>query len=65
MKRLLYIMFLLTTLVLTNSCKNVDEEPVVNLGYDSNYHVPDAEPLTEEDFAVIAAQRAEYDQNAK
>ncbi len=48
-----------------SSCKHVDEEPTINLGYDQNYYVPDPEPMTAEDSAVVAAQKAEYEQNAK
>ena len=47
------------------SCKHVDEEPEINLGYEQNYYVPDPEPMTAEDSAVVAAQKAEYELNAK
>lgn len=47
------------------SCEHIDEEPPLNLGYDSNIVVPDPVPLTHADSLVIQAQQAEYDQNAK
>lgn len=47
------------------SCKHVDEEPALNRGYKKNVRMPDAEPMTAEDSAVVAAQKAEYEQNAK
>jgi hypothetical protein len=47
------------------SCKKVDEEPALNRGYKKNVRMPDAEPMTAEDSAVVAAQKAEYEQNAK
>ena len=47
------------------SCKHVDEEPEINLGYEQNYYVPDPEPMTAEDSALVAAQQAEYELNAK
>ena len=47
------------------SCKHVEEEPEINLGYKKNIRVPDAEPMTAEDSVFVAAQKAEYEQNAK
>lgn len=47
------------------SCKHVDEEPEVNSGYDTEIPLPKAEPMTAEDSAVVAAQKAEYELNAK
>ena len=47
------------------SCKHVDEEPALNRGYKKNVRMPDAEPMTAEDSAVVAAQKAESEQNAK
>ena len=51
--------------IVLTSCKHVDEEPEINLGYEQNYYVPDPEPMTAEDSAVVAAQKAEYELNAK
>jgi hypothetical protein len=48
-----------------SACKHVDEEPALNRGYKKNIRVPDAEPMTAEDSAIVAAQKAEYEQNAK
>lgn len=47
------------------SCKNVGEEPALNRGYKKNIRMPDAEPMTAEDSAFVAAQQAEYEQNAR
>ena len=47
------------------SCKNVDEEPALNRGYKKNIRMPDAEPMTAEDSAFVAAQQAEHEQNAR
>ena len=55
----------LATALALSSCKNVDDEPALNQGYDTNFRVPDAEPMTAEDSAVVAAQQAEYELNAK
>ena len=65
MKKLIYILIAAAAVTWTTSCKNVDEEPKLNEGYATNYRVPDPEPLTDEDKAVIAAQKAEYEENAK
>lgn len=51
--------------VALTSCKHVDEEPKLNEGYATDYRVPDAEPMTAEDSAVVAAQQEEYNLNAK
>lgn len=47
------------------SCKHVDEEPALNLGYETNIRVPDAENMTAADSAYVTAQQAEYELNAK
>jgi len=51
--------------VILVSCKGYDEEPALNKGYATHYRVPDPEPLTAEDSALVAAQQAEYELNAK
>jgi hypothetical protein len=51
--------------VVLTSCKKVDEEPALNRGYKKDIRMPDAEPMTAEDSAVVAAQKAEYELNAK
>ena len=48
-----------------SSCKHIDEEPALNKGYATEYRVPEPEPMTAEDSAFVAAQQAEYEQNAK
>lgn len=65
MKRTIYIFVAMMTLVWAASCKNVSDEPELNRGYDTNYRVPDPEPMTAEDSAIVAAQQLEYDTNAK
>lgn len=47
------------------ACKHIDEEPQLNQGYDTSIRMPDAEEMTAEDSAVVAAQKAEYELNAK
>ena len=64
MKRLLYIAMTAMAVAVTTACKNVDEEPHINQGYATSYRVPDAEPMTAEDSAIVAAQQLEYDTNA-
>lgn len=50
--------------VICSSCgEKLDEEPPVNAGYKTNIRVPDPEPLTAEDQALIDAQQKEYDEN--
>jgi hypothetical protein len=43
----------------------VEEEVEINTGNKTHIRVPDPEPMTAEDSAVVAAQQAEYEQNAK
>lgn len=46
------------------SCdEKLNEEPPVNAGYKTSIRVPDPEPLTPEDQALIDAQQKEYDEN--
>ncbi len=47
------------------SCEHVSETPEVNMGYKTNFRLPDPEFLTDEDRAFIEAQEAEYERNAK
>lgn len=65
MKQTLYIIMAALAFVWVTACKDVSEEPELNRGYDSNFRVPDPEPMTAEDSAFVAAQQAEYEQNAK
>ena len=65
MKYYLYIILAALLTLGAASCKHLEEEPEVNLGYDQNYAVPDAEDLTPEDYAAIAAEKTEYNTNAK
>lgn len=65
MKKLIYILIAVAAVTWATSCKHLDEEPKLNEGYATEYRVPDPEPLTDEDKAVIAAQKAEYEENAK
>lgn len=65
MKNLLSITVVVLAVTWMSSCKHVDEEPKLNEGYATNYRVPDPEPLTDEDLAVVEEQRAEYEKNAK
>lgn len=46
-------------------CKHIDEEPEVNSGYNTDIPLPKADPMTDEDYAAVAAEKAEYEQNAK
>ncbi len=47
------------------SCEHVSETPEVNMGYETNFRMPDPDFLTDEDRAFIEAQEREYNQNAK
>lgn len=55
----------LPILTLLVSCEHVEEEVEINQGYKTHVRVPDPEPLTDEDLAVLEAQRAEYELNTK
>ncbi|MCR5779156.1 MAG: hypothetical protein K6G70_01220 [Bacteroidaceae bacterium] len=46
------------------SCEKIEEEPTVNLGYESDVRVPDSEELTTEDLDSIQKLKDEYTQNA-
>ena len=48
-----------------SSCERVEEEVEINTGNKTHIRVPDPEPMNAEDSAVVAAQQAEYEQNAK
>ena len=50
-------------LLTTISCSKTNEEPEVNHGYKTTIRVPDPEPLSPEDSALVAAQQKEYDLN--
>ena len=65
MKKLLYIAVALYALTWLSACKHVEDEPELNSGYETNFYPPDPEPMTAEDSAFVAAQKAEYEQNAK
>lgn len=66
MKRLLYIVIIAALAATTvSSCERVEEEVEINTGNKTHIRVPDPEPMNAEDSAVVAAQQAEYEQNAK
>lgn len=52
-------------MIAMSACQHVDEEPEVNSGYDTEIPLPKADPMTAEDSALVAAQKAEYELNAK
>ena len=63
-----YISFLSVVFILFGglvSCEKIEEEPAINLGYESNVRVPDAEELATEDIDSIQSLKDEYAQNAK
>lgn len=64
-KKHLLIMAAFAAVAILSSCENVDEVPPIQKTSASQYKLPDPEPLTAEDRAVISAQEAEYNQNAK
>lgn len=61
----LFIIATAATVAALSSCEKSDEVPPVQKTAASTYQMPDPEPLTAEDRAVISAQEAEYNQNAK
>lgn len=65
MKRLLYAIMVLPMLTLLPSCEHVEEEVEINQGHKTHVRIPDPEPLTAEDLAILDAMKAEYEQNAK
>ena len=66
MKRLLYIIMIAALAATTvSSCERVEEEVEINTGNKTHIRVPDPEPMNAEDSAVVAAQQAEYEQNAR
>ncbi len=65
MKKLFFATLATLAIAAATGCKKVSEEPEINLGYKTNIRVPDAEPMTPEDSAVVAAQKAEHETNAK
>jgi len=65
MKHLLLMILAVTAVTCLSACMKVDEEPEVNSGYDTEIPLPKAEPMTAEDSAVVAAMKAEYEENAK
>ena len=64
-KKHLLIMAAFAAVAILSSCENVDEVPPIQKTSATGYQLPDPEPLTAEDRAVISAQEAEYNQNAK
>ena len=64
-KKIIYLTMVAATCMWFSACKHVDEEPALNRGYKKNIRMPDAEPMTAEDSIFVAAQQAEYEQNAK
>ena len=66
MKKLLDIVMIASLAATTvSSCERVEEEVEINTGNKTHIRVPDPEPMNAEDSAVVAAQQAEYEQNAK
>lgn len=63
--RMICLVLLGLQISIIQGCQHVDEEPDLNQGYDSNFRMPDSEPMTAEDSAFVAAQQQEYDANAK
>ena len=63
--RMALLVLLFSPVLITQGCQHVDEEPNLNQGYDANFRMPDSEPMTAEDSAVVAAQQQEYETNAK
>ena len=59
------LVLLFSPALITQRCQHVDEEPDLNQGYDANFRMPDSEPMTAEDSALVAAQQQEYETNAK
>ncbi len=64
-KKHLLIMAAFAAVAILASCENVNEVPPIQTTAATGYQLPDPEPLTAEDRAVISAQEAEYNQNAK
>ena len=64
-KKIIYLSMVAAACMWLSACKHVDEEPALNRGYKKNIRMPDAEPMTAEDSAFVAAQQAEYEQNAR
>ncbi len=64
-KKHLLIMAAFAAATVLCSCENADEVPPMQKTAAYEYQLPDPEPLTAEDRAVISAQEAEYEQNAK
>lgn len=64
-KKIIYLSMVAAACMWLSACKQVDEEPALNRSYKKNIRVPDPEPMTAEDSAVVAAQKAEYEVNAK
>ncbi len=60
-----FLMAAVAAVAVVTSCGNVDEVPPLQNTAASSYQMPDPEPLTAEDRAVISAQETEYNQNAK
>ena len=65
MKKTFCLLLAVLFAICLTACKDVSDEPELDRGYDSNFRVPDPEPMTAEDSAFVAAQQAEYEQNAK
>lgn len=65
MKHLLSLLLVAVAMIAMSACQHVDEEPEVNSGYDTEIPLPKADPMTAEDSALVAAQKAEYELNAK
>lgn len=65
MKKFFYLTTLAFVCSLVLSCEKIEEEPEINLGYESDVRVADPEELTDADKAAIQAQKDEYATNAK
>lgn len=52
-------------LLLISSCEKAEELPPVKEGYATEYIMPEASFLTDEDRAFIEAQQTEYEESIK
>lgn len=66
MKKYIYVLALsvVCTTVAFVSCEKTDEVPPVENTVATKYKLPDPEPLSDADRAVISAMEKEYNENA-
>lgn len=65
MKKNTIKIFSLFTLLSIASCEKADELPPINEGYTTEYILPEATPLTDDDRVLIEEQENEYYLNTK